>query len=52
MTFPVGFIWGVATSVTLILTLDLKAYRFSISWARVLPEGRGRITPAGLDYDT
>lgn len=26
------------------------AYRFSTSWARVLPEGRGQVNEAGLDY--
>jgi beta-glucosidase len=30
--------------------LGLKAYRFSIGWARVLPNGRGRINPKGLDF--
>ncbi|HEY1878330.1 MAG TPA: GH1 family beta-glucosidase [Caulobacteraceae bacterium] len=30
--------------------LGLKAYRFSVSWSRVLPEGRGAANPAGLDY--
>ncbi|PZQ52580.1 MAG: beta-glucosidase [Rhodovulum sulfidophilum] len=28
----------------------LDAYRFSISWARVMPEGRGRVNAAGLDF--
>ena len=26
------------------------AYRFSTSWARVLPEGRGQVNQEGLDY--
>src|SRR5829696_6555103 len=30
--------------------LDLDAYRFSIAWPRVLPEGRGRVNEAGLDF--
>jgi beta-glucosidase len=30
--------------------LALTAYRFSISWSRVMPEGRGRVNPAGLDF--
>ncbi len=29
---------------------NFDAYRFSTSWARVLPEGRGRPNPAGLDF--
>lgn len=30
--------------------LGLKAYRFSISWPRVLPAGRGAANPRGLDF--
>ena len=30
--------------------LGLKSYRFSISWPRVLPEGRGKSNQAGLDF--
>ncbi len=30
--------------------LGLGAYRFSIAWPRVLPEGRGRVNEAGLDF--
>ncbi len=30
--------------------LGLRAYRFSIAWARVLPAGRGKINPLGLDF--
>lgn len=30
--------------------LGLQAYRFSIAWARVLPDGRGRVNAAGLDH--
>lgn len=36
--------------VQLMKALGLKSYRFSINWARVLPEGTGRINPAGLDF--
>jgi beta-glucosidase len=97
ITFPRGFIWGVATSayqiegawnedgkgesiwdrfshtpgkiahgdtgdvacdhyhrwredVALMKGLGLHAYRFSMSWPRLLPEGRGRVNPAGLDF--
>ncbi|HZU15278.1 MAG TPA: GH1 family beta-glucosidase [Candidatus Dormibacteraeota bacterium] len=34
----------------LMARLGLGAYRFSISWPRVQPEGRGRPNPAGLDF--
>ena len=30
--------------------LGLDAYRFSISWPRVLPDGRGRPNQDGLDF--
>ncbi len=30
--------------------LGLKAYRFSVSWSRVLPEGTGSVNAAGLDF--
>ncbi len=36
--------------VALLRGLDVDAYRFSIAWPRVLPQGRGRINQAGLDY--
>jgi beta-glucosidase len=36
--------------VALIAHLGVKAYRFSISWARVLPQGTGQPDPRGLDF--
>jgi beta-glucosidase len=36
--------------IALMKALGLKAYRFSVAWARVLPEGRGRVNAAGLDF--
>jgi beta-glucosidase len=36
--------------VALMRDLGLGAYRFSISWPRLLPEGRGRTNPAGLAF--
>lgn len=36
--------------VALMKELGLKAYRFSTSWPRVLPNGIGQINPAGLDF--
>jgi len=36
--------------VGLMRELGLTAYRFSMSWPRVLPEGRGRMNPKGLDF--
>jgi beta-glucosidase len=36
--------------IALMRKLGLKAYRFSIAWARVLPQGRGKVNTAGLDF--
>lgn len=36
--------------VALMQRLALDAYRFSISWPRVLPQGKGAVNPLGLDY--
>src|SRR5215217_8763834 len=36
--------------VRLMQELGVDAFRFSISWPRVLPQGRGRINEAGLDF--
>jgi len=34
----------------LMAQLGLGAYRFSIAWPRILPEGRGTVNQAGLDF--
>ncbi|HEX9035817.1 MAG TPA: GH1 family beta-glucosidase [Ktedonobacterales bacterium] len=34
----------------LMRSLNLNAYRFSVSWPRIFPEGYGRINEAGLDF--
>ncbi len=39
-----------AFDVALMKGMGLKAYRFSIAWARILPEGRGSINQPGLDF--
>jgi len=36
--------------VALIKSLGVSAYRFSVSWPRVIPQGLGAINPAGLDF--
>jgi beta-glucosidase len=38
------------SDVRLMRELGLNAYRFSISWSRVLPEGRGRGNQPGIDF--
>lgn len=36
--------------VQLMKELGYKAYRFSIAWPRILPEGRGKINQPGVDF--
>ncbi len=36
--------------VELMRALKLNSYRFSISWSRVMPQGRGAVNAAGLDF--
>ena len=36
--------------VALMKELGLKGYRFSIDWARILPEGTGRVNEAGIVF--
>ncbi len=36
--------------IDIMKSLGLNGYRFSISWPRVYPDGRGQINPAGLDF--
>ncbi len=41
----------VAADVDMMASLGMAAYRFSIAWPRVLPEGRkGRVETRGLDF--
>jgi beta-glucosidase len=36
--------------VALMRAIGLAAYRFSLSWSRILPAGRGTVNRAGLDF--
>jgi len=36
--------------VGLMKDIGIQAYRFSVSWPRVLPRGRGRVNDKGLDF--
>jgi beta-glucosidase len=36
--------------VELMKSLGLTAYRFSLAWGRLLPEGRGRVNAQGVDF--
>jgi len=38
------------SDVRLMHELGLNAYRFSVSWSRVLPRGRGQVNSRGLDF--
>ncbi|HET9013228.1 MAG TPA: GH1 family beta-glucosidase [Gemmatimonadaceae bacterium] len=39
-----------ADDVALMGELGLQAYRFSIAWSRILPEGTGKVNRAGLGF--
>jgi len=39
-----------ADDVALMKRLGLNAYRFSIAWSRILPQGRGAVNAKGLDH--
>jgi len=36
--------------VAIMKRLNMKSYRFSTSWPRILPEGTGKVNRKGLDY--
>jgi beta-glucosidase len=36
--------------VRLLRQLGVNAYRFSVAWTRVMPQGRGAVNAAGLDF--
>src|SRR4051812_39838773 len=39
-----------ADDLDLVAAMQLDAYRFSISWSRVMPEGEGDVNAAGLAF--
>ncbi len=39
-----------AEDVALMSRLNLGAYRFSVAWPRILPEGAGAVNQAGIDF--
>ncbi|KAK1683801.1 hypothetical protein QYE76_044649 [Lolium multiflorum] len=56
-SFPKGFVFGTASSsyqedVRLMKDMGMDAYRFSISWTRILPDGtlRGGVNKEGIQY--
>ncbi len=36
--------------IELMKEMGLKAYRFSVSWPRIFPNGRGEVNQAGIDF--
>jgi len=38
------------TDIDIMSQLSMNAYRFSIAWSRVLPQGKGEANAKGLDY--
>lgn len=36
--------------IALMKEMGLQAYRFSLSWARILPDGTGKVNEKGLDF--
>ncbi|HEY5057482.1 MAG TPA: GH1 family beta-glucosidase [Gaiellaceae bacterium] len=36
--------------IALMRELGIDAFRFSIAWPRIIPDGRGRVNAAGLDF--
>ncbi|MEV6928309.1 GH1 family beta-glucosidase [Dactylosporangium sp. NPDC051485] len=39
-----------AADLDLMRDLGLTSYRFSVSWSRVMPSGRGAVNPKGIDF--
>ncbi len=39
-----------AEDIQIMQSLGVQAYRFSIAWPRILPQGDGPVNPAGLDF--
>ena len=36
--------------IELMDSLGIQAYRFSIAWPRIIPNGRGEVNPKGIEY--
>ncbi len=49
-TSPAIITIAVKEDVQLLKNLGVSAYRMSIAWSRILPQGRGAINEAGIDF--
>ncbi|MDI9637618.1 GH1 family beta-glucosidase [Oscillatoria amoena NRMC-F 0135] len=38
------------SDIELMVQLGIKNYRFSIAWPRIIPDGRGQVNEAGIDF--
>lgn len=38
------------SDIAIMKEIGIKAYRFSISWARIMPDGTGKINPKGIKF--
>ncbi len=38
------------SDIKLMVALGIKHYRFSIAWTRIIPDGRGAVNEAGVDF--
>lgn len=36
--------------VELMAKMGLKAYRFSVAWSRIIPDGKGKVNPKGIEF--
>jgi len=36
--------------ISILKSLNLDIFRFSLSWSRILPEGSGKVNPKGIDF--
>lgn len=36
--------------VKMMADMGIQAYRFSIAWSRILPEGKGEVSQSGIDF--
>jgi beta-glucosidase len=44
------FYHNYATDIELVREMNFNSFRFSLSWPRILPEGKGQINQKGIDF--